>query len=245
LFGRYFSLVDLSALPRDAVVMDVGCGSGRWATFVAPHAGRIILVDAAAKALEVARSNLASHSNCEFFLAELSDFPVPDASCDLIYSLGVLHHVPDTAKAIVSVSKKLKPGGQIPLYLYYRFDNRPFWFRAIWKVSDFARRMISRLPHRMRRGVTNLVATFVYWPLASIARLIEMMGKDPSNLPLSYYRDLSFYTMRTDALDRLGTALEHRFTRDEIRHMLDEAGLVDIEFREDEPFWCVSARRTR
>jgi hypothetical protein len=144
----------------------------------------------------------------------------------------------------LSASKKLKPGGQI-LHLYYRFHNRPFWFRVICKVSDIARRMISRLPHRILRAVTNLVAVFVYWPLARLARLIEIMGKDPSNLPLSFYRDLSFYTMRTDALDRLGTALEHRFTRDEIRHMLDAAGLVDIDFSEDKPIWWVSARRTR
>ena len=58
-----------------------------------------------------------------------------------------------------------------------------------------------------------------------------------SNLPLSHYRDKSFYTMRTDALDRFGTRLEHRFTRSEIEAMMAEAGLVDIRFRENEPFW--------
>ena len=44
--------------------------------------------------------------------------------------------------------------------------------------------------------------------------------------------------MRTDSLDRLGTRLEHRFTRNEIQTMLESAGLENIAFRENEPFWC-------
>jgi hypothetical protein len=44
--------------------------------------------------------------------------------------------------------------------------------------------------------------------------------------------------MRTDALDRFGTRLEQRFSKNEIQQMMESAGLVDIVFREDAPFWC-------
>jgi len=44
--------------------------------------------------------------------------PIPDESLDFAYSLGVLHHVPDTAKAIQSVSKKIKPKGIFLVYLF-------------------------------------------------------------------------------------------------------------------------------
>ena len=55
-------------------------------------------------------------------------------------------------------------------------------------------------------------------------------------LPLSQYRNNSFYTMRTDALDRFGTRLEQRFTRAEIAAMMADAGLGDIIFS-DRSFW--------
>jgi hypothetical protein len=57
-------------------------------------------------------------------------------------------------------------------------------------------------------------------------------------VPLSNYRNKSFYSMRTDALDRLGTRLEHRFTQAEIRRMMEAAGLDDIRFSPTVPFWC-------
>ena len=62
-------------------------------------------------------------------------------------------------------------------------------------------------------------------------------------MPLSAYRRASFYTMRTDALDRFGTRLEQRFTRAEIERMMGEAGLTDIHFSDAVPFWTACGRR--
>jgi hypothetical protein len=64
-----------------------------------------------------------------------------------------------------------------------------------------------------------------------------------SNVPLSAYRRNSFYTMRTDALDRFGTRLEQRFSRAEIARMMRDSGLDDIVFREDVPYWVACGRR--
>jgi len=155
----------------------------------------------------------------------------------------VLHHVPDTASAIRNCAAALKPGAPLLLYLYYRFDNRPAWFRTIWRASDLVRRCIARLPFRLKRAVTDLIAVSVYWPMARSARVLEIAGADVSNLPLSAYRANSFYTMRTDALDRFGTRLERRFTREEISNMLTAAGCGNIVFSEHSPFWVVCAIR--
>ena len=43
--------------------------------------------------------------------------------------------------------------------------------------------------------------------------------------------------MRTDAFDRFGTRLEHRFSRDEIAAMMQAAGLIDLKFSDRSPFW--------
>ena len=243
IFEKYFSLIDLSLLPTNSVAADVGCGSGRWARFVAPHVGTLHLIDPAEVALGVAKRNLADQVNCQFHQAAVDKIPLPDASADLVYSLGVLHHIPDTEAGIRACVEKLKPGGILLVYLYYRFDTRPRWFRTLWRCSDVIRRGISRLPFGLRKLITSAIAAMVYWPMARVARVVAGTGRNVSNLPLSIYRDASFYTMRTDALDRFGTRLEKRFTRSEILDMLTRAGLSDICFRDDEPFWCASGRR--
>lgn len=237
-FDQYFSVFPWESLPVNAVGLDLGCGSGRWARYVAPRVGLLHCVDASAKALDVARRNLSGVQNCRFVQASVDSIPLPDGSMDFGYSLGVLHHLPDTAAAIRACARKLKPGAPLLLYLYYRFDNRPAWFQALWRLSDTGRRTISRLPHRLRHIVTDAIAAWVYLPLATAARVAERAGADVKNLPLSAYRNSSFYTMRTDALDRFGTRLEQRFTQAEIAKMMTDAGLVNIRFRGESPFWC-------
>jgi len=75
--------------------------------------------------------------------------------------------------------------------------------------------------------------------LARLSGLLERLHLPVHGIPLSFYRQHSFYTMRTDARDRFGTPLEQRFTRIQIDAMMRAAGLVDIRFSEGAPYWCV------
>jgi SAM-dependent methyltransferase len=244
LFEMYFSIFPFDALPVGAEGFDLGCGSGRWAALMADRVGRLHCIDPSVKALEVAKRRLADRSGVAFHLADAGSIPLPDGSQDFGYSLGVLHHIPNTGLAMRDCVQKLKPGAPFLVYLYYAFDNRPTWFRLLWKASDQARRVISAAPFGVRRFATGLIAATIYWPAARFARLAEILGANVSLFPLSFYRQRSFYTMRTDALDRFGTRLEHRFTRREIQAMMQEAGLDRIEFREREPFWIACGRKT-
>lgn len=75
--------------------------------------------------------------------------------------------------------------------------------------------------------------------------MLEIIGFSIDRFPLSFYRRRSFYTMRTDALDRFGTRLEQRFTAKEIRVMMEQAGLERIEFIGSMPYWCALGFRKR
>jgi SAM-dependent methyltransferase len=235
MFDGYFAIFPWRSLPENAVGFDLGCGSGRWAKLLAPRVGRLHLIDPS-DAIEVAKRNLSGFDNCEFHRAGVDDIPLTDESCDFGCSLGVLHHIPETEAGLAACVTKLKPGAPFLVYLYYRFDNRPAWFRALWRVSEVGRNSISRMPHTLRYGFSQAIAATVYWPLARGARSLERLGLKVDALPLAQYRSNSFYTMRTDALDRFGTRLEKRFTKDEIQGMMERTGLENIKFA-DSAFW--------
>ena len=243
IFDTYFEIFPWEELADGAVGADIGCGSGRWARLVAPKVGHLHLLDASHQALAVAKHATAGHGNVDLQVASVDKLPFPDASLDFAYSLGVLHHVPDTRAALSEVARVLRPAAPFLVYLYYRFDNRPTWFRGIWRLTDLVRRVIARLPFVPRRIVSDLLAALLYWPLARSAGLLERRGRLPQAWPLATYRDRSFYSMRTDSLDRFGTRLERRFTRREIRELLTTTGFERVSFSDEVPFWCALAYR--
>src|SRR5882757_9736910 len=110
IFQSYFHIFPWNELPPDPVGIDVGCGSGRWSFLVAPRVGHLHLLDASADALEVARKNLSGAPNTTFHLASAGDMPFDDGSLDFAFSLGVLHHIPDTPAAIREIASKLRQG---------------------------------------------------------------------------------------------------------------------------------------
>ena len=243
MYDDYFDIFPWAQLPADAEGFDLGCGTGRWALLVSERVGKLHCIDASERALNVARRNLVDRANVELHHASVDTIPLPDDSVDFGYSLGVLHHVPDTAAALRQCVSKLKPGAPFLVYLYYALDNRPWWFRTLWQASDRARHAIYRLPEPVRRRVTDGIAVSVYWPLARASAVGERLGLPVEGMPLNWYRAKSLYTMRTDARDRFGTALEQRFTRDEIARMMTDAGLGDLTFSEHAPFWCAVGYR--
>jgi ubiquinone/menaquinone biosynthesis C-methylase UbiE len=236
LFDEYFSVFPWKNISKESIGFDLGCGTGRWAKSVAPKVKKLICIDPSS-ALDIAKKNLSNFDNCEFDSATVDEMPMQDNSMDFGYSLGVLHHVPETALGIKQCVKKLKIGAPLLLYLYYRFDNRPWWFRLIWFLTDLLRRIVSKMPYKLRYVSSQIISIIVYLPLARFALFLEKLNFNVSNFPLSSYKNLSFYTMRTDALDRFGTRLEQRFTRKEIKNMMRNAGLENIEFSNSKPFW--------
>lgn len=242
-FDDYFSVFPWEKVDARAVGFDLGCGSGRWAKLFAPRAGKLYCIDASEKALDVARRNCAACANVEFIRASVDSIPLERGSMDFGYSLGVLDHVPDTLAGVRKCVELLKPGAPFLVYLYYAFDNRPLWFRALWRTSDALRRVISRLPFAVKKHVCDLIALCVYLPLTRLSRALAARGRSVERIPLSYYANLSFYTMRTDALDRFSTRLERRLTKRQVVEMLEKAGLQNVRASDSAPYWCAAGEK--
>jgi SAM-dependent methyltransferase len=222
----------------------MGCGSGRWAKFIAPKVGSLHCVDPS-DAIQVAQKKLKEFKNVVYHKKSLANSGLNEKSQDFGYSLGVLHHVPNTKSAINSCVKLLKPGAPFLLYIYYYFDNRPFWFRYIWNLSNYLRLIINKLPKFLKFVVCDLIAIFIYYPISKLVLFLKKIGFDIKNFPLYSYRSKSFYVMRTDARDRFGTPLEKRFTKKEIYKMMVQSGLEKIKFKNGPPFWTAIGFKKR
>jgi ubiquinone/menaquinone biosynthesis C-methylase UbiE len=236
-FNNYFAIFPWQLLNRSSVGFDLGCGSGRWASMVAPRVGELNCIDPSFKALNVAKKKLKNFSNINFLQNDASNIQLKDASQDFGYSLGVLHHIQDTQGALNNCVAKLKKGAPFLIYLYYKFDGRPIWFRFIWQVSNQLRIVICMLPFGIKIIVTNCIAAMIYYPIKILCKTLSIMKVNIKSIPLSQYKDSSFYTMKTDALDRFGTKLEKRFTKAEIFQMMEKSGLSKITFSSGMPYW--------
>ncbi len=237
LFDKYFDIFPWANIDQNSVGFDMGSGSGRWAKVVAPKVGHLHCIDPAIEAIIVSKKVLSQNSNITFLNESIDSVSIKKNSQDFGYSLGVLHHIPDTQRALDVCVSLLKPNAPFLLYLYYNFDNRSSFFKFIWKCSEILRSFISRLPNSVKPIITDLIALFVYWPLSRLSKLISFFGFNTSFIPLSFYRNSSFYTLRTDSRDRFGTPLEQRFSKKNILKMMNNSGLHRVKFSEDEPYW--------
>ena len=205
---------------------------------VAPRVAHLHLLDVSPEVLAVARENLKGVQNVNYHAKSVSEIPLPDNSLDFAFSLGVLHHVPDTQNAINAIAEKLKPGAPFLIYLYYAFDNRPPWYKTLWAINNGIRIVVSRLPHPLRKVIRETIAALVYWPLARLTTLHTRIGAPQQSLPLSWYGDKSFYVMRTNAYDHFCTQLEKRFSKAQIEQMLTDVGFGNIVFSDLAPYLC-------
>ena len=242
---QYFDIVSDEVLNKNTVVLDLGCGTGRWSKYIGDKAGFIEAIDPSA-AVFAARHFTSDMTNIRITQASSDNLPFADGSFDMMMSLGVLHHIPDTGLALQSGVKKVKKGGYVLLYLYYALDNRSLLFRSIFYASALLRYLVSSLPASLKKVVCDLIAIFIYMPFITLSKLVKAIAPGSqlyNKIPLSYYIDKSFNIIRNDALDRFGTPLEQRFSRQQIEQMMKNSGLTDIVFSENMPYWHVIGRK--
>ena len=151
---------------RGKLVLDVGCGMGRFAEVATRWGARVIGIDLS-QAAEVAASNLADRDFVAL-QADVFSLPFAPAAFDCIYSIGVLHHTPDCESAFKNLVPYLKPGGSIAIWLYSGYHK---WYR----FSDYYRKITHRIPVRKLHAFLRVAVPCLYW-LGRGLRAIPLAG---------------------------------------------------------------------
>lgn len=235
----YFDIITDDMINKNTVMADFGCGSGRFSKYWQGKAKTIYGIDPS-DAIFVADKLIGKDENIHLVKASISNLPFEDEFFDFGMSIGVLHHIPNTLKAMQDCVKKVKKGGYFFTYLYYSLDNRGLLFKGLFHFSNLFRLAISSMPQKLKAFCCDLTAVFFYMPFVLLTRLSRKIGIPEqiwSKIPLAPYWDKSFFVIRNDALDRFGTPLEQRFSRAEIATMMQNCGLSEITFSEKPGYW--------
>ncbi len=225
---------------RNRLVLDVGAGSGRHSYEAHRFGARVVAVDVG-DAIHVARRNLPA--DVVTVQADAEELPFEDATFDFVMSIGVLHHLPDPRRALSSLARLVRPGGHIHVYVYWVPPRR--WHRSLLRLVAAVRRVTTRMPRPLLRVLcypiaAALFATFVlpYRATRDAPGLERVAG----GFPLKAYADYPFRVCVNDQFDRFSAPLEWRFTAEEVKGMLIEAGFADVVVL-DNNGWIGSGRR--
>jgi SAM-dependent methyltransferase len=208
-------------------VLDAGCGTGRHAFLAASYgAAEVVALDLSA-AVDTAQRTLRGLENVHVVQGDLLHPPMRTAAAgggfDIVYSIGVLHHLPDPYEGFRSLLRFVRPGGTIAIWVYGHENNG-----AVRNVVEPMRRISTRLPPTVLRAVAwplalgfNAVAKGIYRPLSNTS-----LG---SHLPLDEYMtsvaDFSFRQNYGIVVDQLNAPLATYLKGDEVRAWFDQNGL--------------------
>jgi SAM-dependent methyltransferase len=124
------------------LVLDAGCGGGRYARLLGRHGAKVLGVDLSA-AVDKAARLCADLPDVGIVQADLLDLPLAEAAFDVVFSIGVLHHSPDPRRAFAQVARRVKPGGRLAVWLYRRNTPPQEW------LNTGLRAITTRMPPRL------------------------------------------------------------------------------------------------
>ena len=210
---------------KGKLVLDVGCGMGRFAEVATRWGARVVGIDLSAAA-EVAARNL---SNRDFVAFQADVFALPFAleSFDIIYSIGVLHHTPSCERAVKALPQYLKPGGTLAVWLYSAYNK---WYR----FSDIYRKFTTRVaPQKLHSFLS--VAVPVVNGVDSGLRAIPLLGRPMSGV-LRYVLPVNRNPQRSwrvlDTFDWYSPTYQSKHTYEEVFPWFESCGLEDLRVGE-------------
>lgn len=215
---------------KDKLVLDAGCGMGRHLYYACKAGAETIGVDFS-RAVDVAYQNTRNLPNAHVVQADITRLPFRPETFDLVYSLGVIHHLPDPDLALTGLIKYLRPGGDLQIFVYWGGADAPAWKRVMLSATTAFRRVTTRLPHALLLALCypiSLGAWFTFVLPYQLFSRLPFTRALAEKLPLKQYARYSFGVLLNDQFDRFSAPLEHRYSREQVRAWLARNGLESV-----------------
>lgn len=221
-------------------VLDAGCGMGRWLHF-ARRAGADIVGMDVSPAIDV----VYRREDVDLVQADLRSPPFAEGEFDLVYSLGVLHHLEDPRAGVRALAPLVRRGGELRLYVYRTLGDEAIWKRALVALVSGLRRVTTRMPAWVLHGFcwfVAVLATVLFIVPRRLLRRLPLGDRLTRGLPLTQYTDVPFRMLVAEQFDRFTAPLEGRYRREQIEGWLSEVGLDVVTVLPDLG-WRAIARR--
>ena len=245
---RFYTITEwLHPRLREKLVLDVGCGAGRFAEVALNDGAEVVAVDLSL-AVDAAYQNLGSRPRFHCVQASIYELPFADATFDYAYCIGVIQHTPDPQKAVKSILPKVKVGGKAGFWIYER-DWKAFVGTIGFKY--LLRPLTRRWDFTRAEAFAASLERF-FWPITRSARKRGILGKvvmrmlpvasaHLHGLPLNEtdFREW----VRLDTLDMYSPVHDHPQTFPRVKHWLETSGF-DVDPRHPHGGISITAQRT-
>lgn len=223
-FQQYFGDLDRSWI-AGRTVLDAGCGMGRHARQIASYAACVVAMDFS-RAIDQAARNTGDLSNVICIQGDITAPPVADDAFDLVYSIGVLHHIADTEAAARGLLSKVKPGGRLRIYLYWK---RRGIAAVVLRAVDAARMVTTRMPFAILKAFCWMLSVGLWFVIVLPYRALSALGFRLHNgWPLVVYARYPFNVLYNDQFDRFSAPIEQRWSKEDVIALMERLGLRDI-----------------
>ncbi len=206
------------------VTLDVGCGSGRFTKQAIACGATIAVGSDVGESVEVAHEMTKGYQNSLIVQADVYAMPFAPIF-DLVYSIGVLHHLPQPQQGFNQLKDFTKPGGLVAIWVYNRRHNK----RAIY-LYEPVRSVVKLLPKPLVLALSYPPAVLAHglnWITHLLNRLsLKSLAK---KIPFSYYANFSFNMKLNDTFDVLATPKSNYYRVETIRGWFSESGLNNIQ----------------
>ncbi|MCG8547987.1 MAG: class I SAM-dependent methyltransferase [Alphaproteobacteria bacterium] len=215
-FRRWTVHLDPARDWQGKLFLDVGCGAGRnsyWPMTYGAAGGRSIDVDE--RSLAAARRNLSAYPTVEVAFCSAYDIAETDVY-DIVFSIGVIHHLDDPALALRRMVQAAKPGGRVLIWVY-GYENMAFYVNVL---NPLRKALFSRMPLGFLRLLAH-VPTGVLWSLLRLGFT-----------PIEYFRllrNFSYRHLHHILFDQMLPKIAHYWRRDQVERLMTDAGLHDVK----------------
>lgn len=212
---------------RDKTLLDAGCGTGRHVLYSSNQARLVIGADISL-ASRVASRLTKDRPNAHIVQADIYHLPFAPETFDRVYSIGVIHHLPDPQKAYLGLRRLVKETGTLTVWLYGRENN---WLAARF-VEWFRRHCTRHMPLALLKWLAffpafllYLIIRFIYAPLDR--RLPSLAQKFPYHQYFMLFYRLSLRHQWMNVFDKLNAPIAHYYCRQDMQDWLKKAALAD------------------